>query len=669
MERLRQLIHEIHRRSLWQVLGIYLVASVAVLGGVATLGDYVLLPEWFLPLALGLLIVGLPVVLATAFVQEGGPGREAKDVATPTTDAPVLFTWRKTLVGGVLVFALLGVVAAALLLRAPAVAVDGLLSIAVLPLENLSLEEGNEFFTIGLQDEILTQLQKISDLHVISRSSVMRYQPGPDLKPIPEIGEEVGARWIVEGSVQRVAQEVRLNIQLIEAATNGHLWAESYEGDLSVQGILEFQGLVAHRIAESLHATIEPEEAEQIVAVPTENVEAYESYLVGRLALASASRNYAEGITALRGAVELDPDFAEAHAALARLLYRQFWFFGDIEDEHVPAGDAALARAQQLAPEGYETRLAEVYRTYWVELDYESALRLVHQRLEERPGDLAMGTALAFVERRLGRFEDAAVNLEASVAADPAQADFVVSLAETYGMLGRFDDAIRLWRRATVLEPDLSRNYAELVRRHLSKGDTAAARRVLDAVPEDVIEASSPTRARVMAYRGDVAGAIQRMGATGVLALQYLNVTGGADDARDVLVGDTTGLGDWYRRVLTYATRDDGAKNRRWSSGQFLGIAESYALLGDETSAVEALEAAQAVFPISLDKIDAPGAAVRAAHVYSVLGAAAEAVRALEAATQVRPAVTSHDLRLDPLWIPIRDDPAFQALIARLSAP
>ncbi len=145
-------------------------------------------------------------------------------------------------------------------------------TVAVVPLENLSTDPDNAFFAIGVQDEILTQLEKISDLHVISRSSTMRYPAGPARAAMRTMGRELGARWIVEGSVARIYQEVRINLQLIESATDAHVWAEVYDGDLTVQGLLAFQAQVARRVAASLKATIQPEEASRIASIPTDDV-------------------------------------------------------------------------------------------------------------------------------------------------------------------------------------------------------------------------------------------------------------------------------------------------------------------------------------------------------------------------------------------------------------
>ena len=184
MERLRQLIHEtslvLHRRSLWQVLGIYIVASAAVLGGVGTLGDVLVLPEWFSPLAFALLIVGLPIVLATAFVQEGGPRREAEDlVAAPPGGAVGLFTWRNAFGGGVLAFALLGFVGTGWILFGGGIGGDVEQSVAVMPFVNVSGDPDNEYFSDGITDELITALARLAGGRVPGRTSSFAFK-GPE---------------------------------------------------------------------------------------------------------------------------------------------------------------------------------------------------------------------------------------------------------------------------------------------------------------------------------------------------------------------------------------------------------------------------------------------------------------------------------------------------------
>ena len=273
MSSLRKLIREVHRRSLWQVLGIYVGASWALLAVVDTMAGALNLPDWAASLALFLLVIGLPVVLATAFVQEGmttkepearpQPLDEVGEVPPPSAPEPTarqrLLTWRNALLGGVAAFALLGVATAGWLLLGlgsrEEAATDGQdrASIAVLPLENMSPDPADEFFTDGMHEEIIAQLAKIAALRVISRTSVHQYENTQ--KTTPTIAGELGVAHLHEGSVRRAGDRVRIILQLIKAETDDHLWAQTYEEELTTENIFAIQSDVAQQLARALRAS------------------------------------------------------------------------------------------------------------------------------------------------------------------------------------------------------------------------------------------------------------------------------------------------------------------------------------------------------------------------------------------------------------------------------
>ena len=331
MSRLQQLIHEIHRRSLWQVLGIYLVGSWLVLQAVDTLAGALNLPDWAPPFALFLLIIGFPIVLATAFVQERPAASEALDAETAEPIEPgvhhKLLTWRNAILGGIGAFALWGAVAAGWLFLGPGVGTRGaaseasptdLRSIAVLPLANRSALEEDAFFVDGIHDDILTHLSKIDGLKVIARTSVMQYRESPP--PIREIAEELDVATVLEGGVQRAGERVRVNVQLIDARTEAHLWAETYDEELTAANIFSIQSDIARKIAAALQATLVPEVEELIEAPPTENLEAYDLYTRGRFIFnaASTTAGMEEAAEFFQQAIEVDPGYAPAYVGLVQ---------------------------------------------------------------------------------------------------------------------------------------------------------------------------------------------------------------------------------------------------------------------------------------------------------------------------------------------------------------
>jgi TolB-like protein/Tfp pilus assembly protein PilF len=469
MTRIRRLIREIHRRSLWQVLGVYVVggwAALEAVGGIATAAG---LPDWLPSLALVLLVLGLPIVLATAVVQEGiGGGRPSEPAPEPagrttyrdlpygdavahpappaarTTPGGVrrLLTWRNAILGGLAAFGLWGVVAAGLILTgsglparpAPATAESAELranGIAVLPFLSRSADgEAPDFFASGLHDDLLTQLARVPGLTVISRTSVERYA-GRSLS-IPDIGRELGVAYVLEGGVQQAGGRIRMNAQLIDARTDDHLWAETFERDLTMAGIFAIQAELADRIAGELRATLGDAVAAGDPRAPTESLEAWEALARAReLDLRQGDR--AGAIAELRRAVALDPGFAEAWATLSVLYSSDYWV-------GVDSGEAALdalERALVLAPDEPATIWAKGIYAYYVDLSYPVAFDVLDQAAALAPGRSDIMESRAYVLRRLGRYDEAVESLERATRLDPANPVLRAVLAETFGFMGQ----------------------------------------------------------------------------------------------------------------------------------------------------------------------------------------------------------------------------------------
>ena len=282
---LRRFIREIHRRSLWQVLGIYLVASWAVLGGIGTLGDVLALPEWFSPLALALLIVGLPIVLATAFVQEGGPGHDAGDVemsapATPPGVASGLFTWRRTFTGGVLAFALLGFVGTGWVLFGGGMGGGSEIekSVAVMPCDDQSAAGDQGPLAQGLAEGIINALAQLPDLKVIGITSVVALLE--ENADIETVAQRLDVATVLECSLQQADNVIRIRPRLVEAATGAVLWSEDI--DQPASNVFSIQDQVARAVTDQLQVVLLGREDTPLVAEGTSVSEAHQAYLRGR---------------------------------------------------------------------------------------------------------------------------------------------------------------------------------------------------------------------------------------------------------------------------------------------------------------------------------------------------------------------------------------------------
>ncbi len=467
MDRLRQLVHEIHRRSLWQVVGIYLAGSWVALQVVREIALTLGLPDWFPPFAFALLVIGFPVVLATAFVQEGGPASPGSDVPLvdgagrevgrrqgargqggrgPVDTARRLFTWRNALLGGGAAFALWGMVAAGWVLLHGAPGDRGPESIlateetqpavAVLPFENLSASEENEFFARGMHEAILTNLSRVGDLTILSRTSVMRYEETD--KDVRTIAGELGATAVVEGSVQRSGDEIRVTAQLIDARTDAHLWAESY--DRTLEDVFAVQSDVAQKVSDALEATLTPGEQRRIEQQPTESLTAYDLYLKGREAYHGYSRpDNDEAVRLFHEAIAADSAFALAWAGLANAYGLRVHSYG----QSSAWADSAVAvgrRSVELDPELDEGHKALAV-AHFVRGNLEWSLEEGRRAVELNPN------------------HHGAMNN--------------IGVLSTY--LGRHDEAVSWYRRAFRLQPNSPITRANMVWGFLHLGDTATA--------------------------------------------------------------------------------------------------------------------------------------------------------------------------------------------------
>ena len=422
-----------------------------MLSVVDTLGGALNLPDWFPSVALALLIVGLPIVLATAFVQEGGPGRDAN--ATPTADgptgAPALFTWRNAFGGGVLAFALLGFVGTGWILFGGGLGggsdtgeLPQQATIAVLPFRNDSPDVENAFFADGVHEDIITQLSKISGLAVRPRASVMGYPDAPE-RNLMQISEELATTAILVGSVRRVDNQIRVTTQLIDASTDENLWGETY--DRQLEDVFAVQGEIAQRVAEALQATLTPREAALIASVPTVSLEAYDLYVKGRAAyLKRTSSDNDEAVRLYLLALQLDPEYARAWAGLASAYaLRPFSFGGD------PMwGDSALViteRALALDPDLSEAHNAVglIYGSRgWRQRAYQEYLRA----WELDPNANSVMNNIGASLRAQGQLDEALAWYERALRVDPSSTLYRSGIAFIYAAIGDTARAVRFER-------------------------------------------------------------------------------------------------------------------------------------------------------------------------------------------------------------------------------
>jgi len=536
-------------------------------------------------------------------------------------------------------------------------------SIAVLPFENLSEDKANAFFASGIQDEILTRLAKIGALKVISRTSTAHYASSPD--NLPDIARQLGVAHILEGSVQRAGDAVHINVQLIRAATDDHLWAESY--DRKLDNIFGVEGEVAGAIAEQLNAKLTGAEHAAVTQRPTDNLAAYEAYLRARAINNegydfATSRRVAE---AYAEAVRLDPNFALAWAGLAAMS-GYLYFNGVDTDRYTPAAiKLASDNAIRLQPGLSEAQRAEGLYRYRVLRDFAGAESLFTAVTLKSPNDKEAWQALGFVERREGKWASGMVHLERAAQLDPLDAGLMVVIGgETLQNLRRFDEAHAWLDRSLALAP---RNPLALVYKasiYQAQGRLVDAARLLDSIPTEVLDTGL-----VLALGQQ--RLYERRFTDAIVELKPLLTR--PEDSLD-------GLGPQIGVMLGFAQRFSGQTSAARSTfeqvikklklagaeqvDESLGpitLAFAYAGAGQPQAAL--LEAQRAVDLYRNDAIHLPQAEIALAQLQTLVGDRDAAIAALPHLLEVLGGLTPALLRVDPFWDSLRDDPRFQKLI------
>jgi TolB-like protein len=549
-------------------------------------------------------------------------------------------------------------------------------SIAVLPFENLSEDKANAYFADGIQEEILTRLASIADLRVISRSSTQRYQSKP--RNLSEIAKQLGVANIVEGSVQKAADQVRVNVQLINAQSDSHLWADTYDRKLT--DIFGVESEIAKGIAESLQAKLTGREQQALAVKPTNNSEAYDAYLRG---LAFEARHRVSFSWDLlykatgfyERAVQLDPNFAIAWARLSREDALLYFSRGDQHGTPEARRDAAkraLDSAQKLESNSPETLLALGYYQWWVLRDYGLAKTTFSRVSKVLPSSSEMPLALALITQREGHWDESVTYWEQALALDPRNMELLTEAASTYTMLRQFPAALKLDDRAldiTPNDPDVKASKASI---YQAQGNLQQAASLLSEIPGqkpfEFIFATKITQLRLERNYGEAIRLLQarltqfHFASEREKAFYQLHLA-----FMQRLAGDTAGAkltAEQARTTYEQLHRDQPEKSG-WAAGRSL----AYAVMGEKDSALKLADRAIVLLPRAKDAMGGPGFEENLALIQTIFGKNDRAISTLTQLLQTpytyffRAApITPALLRLDPLWDPLRSDPAFQKL-------
>jgi TolB-like protein/class 3 adenylate cyclase/Tfp pilus assembly protein PilF len=555
-------------------------------------------------------------------------------------------------------------------------------SIAVLPFENLSEQKASAFFADGVQDEILTDLAKVADLKVISRTSVTQYRSGL-ARNLREIGQQLGVAHVVEGSVQRAGNRVRVNAQLIDARTDRHLWGQTYDRDLS--DIFAIQSEIAQAIADQLRAKISAGEKAAIAEHPTKDLVAYDFY-VRAIALANAADTnresgrdfFQQAVDLLNQAISRDPSFLLAYCKLAE-VHDNLYFHG-FDRTHgtrqLSLAKAAIDSAFRLKPDSADAHLALAEHLYRGYLDYDHARDELAAASRTMPNNARVFELSGYIDRRQGRWADAVRNFQRTVELDPQNAEHLVALRDTYRMTRAYQQARETADRRLALNPNgigaqLSRAWIDVEER----ADT----RPLHALTEKILRddsASAGSRVRdlfVLAlYERDFAAAERALAA---LTDPYFGeIKSGIDFNRTIgeaviarAKGDVAAAQDAFGAARPEVEKVESEDPSHGGTHAVAGLV--YAGCGLKEQALREGRLALELTPVTKNALDGPGVLYFFAVICAWTGERDLAFEKLETLATIPNGASYGDLRLDPLWDPLRGDPRFEKLVEEASQP
>jgi len=656
---------ELQRRKVYRVAAAYIIAA----GFIIQIGSAVFpaweLPNWTFRLVVVFLLIGFPISLILAWAYDVTPQ------GIRATPAPGVHRRRNliTLIAiGVVVSAVAGFF---ILPHALARKIDK--SIAVMPFENLSEDKENAHFADGIQDDILTNLAKIGDLKVISRLSVMAYRDAPH--NAREVGKALGVSTILEGSVRRSGNRVRVTVQLIDAANDEHIWANNYDRDLN--DVFAIQTDLAKEIAGALQAKLSPSEKAQIERKPTQNGEAYLAFVQAHN-LACAFEDFdklKQGEQLYARAIELDPKFALALAWYSQL---ESWILHTFErtPQRREKARTLAERALELQPDLPEAHLALGYSYYYGDNNYDAALKEFEIAQRGLPNESDAYLAIGAIQRRQGKWAESTANIEKSASLNPKDSWPLQNLADNYQVLRNFDAANKTIDRGLNMNPNgVGLWEAKSKLAIAEKGDFSVAEKAFAAAKS--IPMTNEEKLRIAGARADVF-LLERKYQEGLREAESL-----PDDLFHEFQQHLSGkyfLIGFARKALQDEAGARAAflkakdlleaqlKQSPDAADIHIQLAKVLAYLGEKDAALAEAQRAAELLPESKDAFGGPEITAGVADVYCIVGENGRAIEVLDGLLSRPSGVTVPLLKLRPAWDPLRNDPRFQALIDKYGA-
>jgi TolB-like protein/predicted Zn-dependent protease len=631
------------------------------------------------------LVVGFPIAMLLAWVYEFTPEGVVRTEDLHPAQAKSAQRVTGRILDFIIIGALLLVIAMLVVGRLPFYRQTGesisQKSIAILPFENLSEEKANAYFADGIQNEILTRLATVRDLKVISRTSTAKYKSKPD--NLKTVAQELGVSTILEGAVQKAGDKVRVNVQLIDARADKHLWAKSYDRDL--RDVLAVESEVSQEIAEALQANLSPSESHVLASARTHDTEAYDLFLRGEYEFHQAQRSFAADAldradAFYRQALARDPNFVEAAAQLACVRLFRHWFVDPLTPRELGEVKSIIDRALVVAPDSPEAHSALGEFFYRGHRQYENALAEFNRTLEMQPNNVSARLNCAAVYRRRGEWEHSLAEFQRAQELDPRNAGIPAEIGSTYLALRQWKDAERAELRALAIDPHSALAALNLLRTRLNgTGDIDSVRRAVDGFPEAIKSLKLIVNRGATAF-ADVQAIIGEWVYLDVMERRFTDAFQAVE--KRVVNDDRAHLqqlaGRAALRVLagqTEAAKSAGEealpllearfKERPDDPHAMTELSWVYLALGRNADALRLSRQAADTISIEKDAHSGPSFQKQLAEIEARVGAPEEAVKRLRRLLSIPGwEVSLALLKIDPVWDPIRNRPDFQQLLS-----
>ena len=668
---------ELKRRNVYKVAVAYIVAGWALAQGIAQVFPVFDVPDWIVRLIVVLIVVGFPFALIFAWAFEitpEGVKRTAEADAMPRSARPMNRAWIYIVVAGAMISVglfFLGRYTAGNRITSS----DEKKSIAVLPFASLSDDKNDAYFADGVQDQILNNLAKVSDLKVISHTSVRQYKTGAE-RNMREIGRQLGVAYIMEGSVQRARDRLRINAQLIDARTDTHIWAETY--DRTAADLFAIQSELAQSIVTQLKAKLSPQQKAEIEERPTQDLDAFELYLQAKAIIDSyvnatdVRAALLQALKSLDESIQRDPNFVSAYCYAARANDLLFFFDLDPTPDRISRADAAVKAALRLRTDSAEAHFARADYLFRCLRDYDRALEELAIARLGLPNSTPFFILSGYITRRRNHFHEAERDFSTAFALDPRNPNAYNLLADTYVLQRRFPEAVRVYDNVLA-----AGEQTPIVRFRRAScilwrtGDTGPFREILTKYPDmEFAGGQTPARSWMAILDGNYAEAERVLTASARQDFQDIDFSFYFPKS-------------WYQAMVARAKGDSARATaafrecreilaqrlvvRPEHARTIAVLAQVDAGLGQKDLAIREAQHAIDLMPISKDIYDGALVLEGLAQVYVWSGDRDRAIELVQKLLTIPGYINYGRLKLHPLWSPLRGDPRFEKIVNALA--